>query len=56
MQGAAEDLGAHFASIDDTLRSADGDPEPVSATPGALQVRRSDEEEWEPLLLGAHEK
>jgi hypothetical protein len=48
MQGAAPDIGDRFHSATDALAIAGDASEPATPTP--LRVRRSDEEEWTPLL------
>ena len=55
MEGASEDVGAHFAPSDVDLASPEGDEDLVNAPPTPLRVRGSDEEEWKPLLLAVNE-
>ena len=59
MEGATPDFGGLFRSTADVLAGAAEDSEPAPApapgTPDAFRMRRSDEEEWKPLLLAAGE-
>jgi hypothetical protein len=56
MQGAAPDLGDRFRSIAGVLAVAGDAAEPSDGTPDAFRMRRSDEEEWIPLLLASGDK
>ncbi len=56
MEGASEDVGAHFAPIDVDLASSEDDDNLIDAPPAPFRMRESDEEEWRPLLLGANAK
>jgi hypothetical protein len=56
MQGAAPGVGERFRSTAGMLAVADDAAEPPSETPDALRMRRSDEEEWRPLLTAAGDR
>ena len=55
MDGAEPDVGGRFRSMAGVLGIAEGDPEPPSM-PDSPRMRRSDEEEWRPLLTAAGDK
>lgn len=55
MEGAAPDVGGRFRSVAGPLDMAEGDSEsPTSAD--APRMRRSDEEEWRPLLTATRDR
>jgi len=52
MDGAAPDVSERFRSMAGVLGVADA-AEPSAGMPDAPRMRRSDEEEWRPLLTAA---
>ena len=55
MEGASPDVGERFRSTAGLLAVA-GDAAEASDETDVLRMRRSDEEDWKPLLLAAGDK
>jgi len=56
MDGAAPDVGERFRSTAGVLAERSDAHDPPAGTPDAPRMRRSDEEEWRPLLTAAGDK